>query len=240
MFDKLEKRLIFKGTIETVTPLHIGSGKPELELGEVDMPIIKDMNEQPYIPGSSLKGKTRAEAERILRKEGIYVCTPPNVRNMCGSNKNNPEEFCLCCKIFGTAATGGGISVASKTRFRDAYPTKKVETLMERTGTAIDRETGAVSKGALYSIEAVPAGTVFDLEIVAENLSDEELKLLCAALKSVEHSALGGSSSRGFGKVKITISNIIERTAKYYLGKEEEKRLSDEALKSWLAEKGCI
>jgi CRISPR-associated protein Csm3 len=237
LFEKLEKRLIFKGKIEAVTPLHIGSGKPEIELGEVDMPIIKDTNDQPYIPGSSLKGKTRAEAERILRKEGAYVCFPPDTRNMCGSRKGNPEEFCLCCKIFGTA---GEISVSSKTRFRDAYPTKKVETLLQRTGTAIDRETGTVSKGALYSIEAVPAGTVFDFEIVAENLTDEELKLLCAALKSVEHSALGGSSSRGFGKVKIDISSVVERTAKYYLGQEGEKEFSGESLKKWLGERGCL
>jgi CRISPR-associated protein Csm3 len=237
LFEKLEKRLVFKGKLEAITPLHIGSGKPEVELGEVDMPIIKDTHDQPYIPGSSLKGKTRAEAERILRKEGVYVCYPPDTRNMCGSTKDSPNDFCLCCKIFGTA---GNISVASKTRFRDAYPTGKVETLLERTGTAIDRETGTVSRGALYSIEAVPAGTVFDFEIVAENLNDEELKLLCAAVKSVEHSALGGSSSRGFGKVKIDIESVVERTAKYYLGKEEEKVLSGENLKKWLVEKGCV
>ena len=240
MFEKLEKRLIFRGTIQALTPLHIGSGKPEAELGEVDMPIIRDTNEQPYIPGSSLKGKTRAEAERILREEGTYVCLPPDVKNMCGSTKSNPNEFCPCCKIFGTAAAGGGLSVASKIRFRDAYPTKKVETLLERTGTAIDRQTGAVSRGALYSIQAVPAGTVFDFEIVSENLTDEELKLLCAALKSVEHSALGGSSTRGFGKVKINIDSVVERTAKYYLGKEDEKEFFGEALKNWLSEKGCI
>lgn len=240
MFEKLEKRLIFKGTIEAVTPLHIGSGKPELELGEVDMPIIKDANEQPYIPGSSLKGKTRAEAERLLRKEGIFVCTPPDVKSMCGTIKSNPDDFCLCCKIFGTAAAGGGTSVASKTRFRDSYPINKVETLLERTGIAIDRETGTVSRGALYSIEAVPAGTVFSFEVVTENLKDEELKLLIAALKSVEHSALGGSSSRGFGKVKINIETVVERSAGYYLGKEDEKQYSGEALKKWFAEKGCI
>lgn len=237
MFEKLEKRLIFRGTIEAVTPLHIGSGKPELELGEAERPIIKDIREQPYIPGSSFKGKTRAEAERILRQEGVFVCLPPDVRNMCGTTKNDPDTFCLCCKLFGTA---GRISVASKTRFRDAYPTKKVETLLSRTGTAIDRETGTVSRGALYSIEAAPAGTVFSFEIVAENLTAEELKLLCAALKSVEHSALGGSSTRGFGKVKIDINSVVERTAKYYLGKENEREFSGESLNKWLAERGCI
>jgi CRISPR/Cas system CSM-associated protein Csm3 (group 7 of RAMP superfamily) len=59
-------------------------------------------------------------------------------------------------------------------------------------------------------------------------------------LKSVEHSALGGSSSRGFGKVKINVDSVVERTAAYYLGKEGEKKYSGEALKKWLAERGCV
>lgn len=221
-FEKLEKRIIISGTLEALTPLHIGSGKPEIEVGGVEMPVLTDPNDQPYIPGSSLKGRVRAEAERIARQKGIEVCKPPDVKEMCGSKKRNIKDFCICCRIFGTAGT---ISVASKVKFRDAYPLDKVETLLERTGTAIDRETGTVHRGALYKIQAVPAGTKFGLEIVAENLSDEELKLLRAALKSVEDSALGGSSTRGFGKVKMDIEGVNERTAKYYLGEEEEKHV---------------
>ncbi|MFQ6075749.1 MAG: CRISPR-associated RAMP protein Csx7 [Candidatus Bathyarchaeia archaeon] len=233
-FEKLEKRVIFNGLLEAITPLHIGSGKPEIEIGEVDMPVLRDTNEQPYIPGSSLKGRTRAEAERMARKEGMFVCTPPNVKTMCGTLKRSPEEFCICCKIFGTAGT---TSVASKVRFRDAYPTERVETFLTRTGTAIDREKGSVAPGALYSIEGVPAGTNFNLEIVAENLSDEELKLFLAALKSVEDSALGGSSTRGFGKVKLHVDKVSTRTAKYYLGEEKEEVLEGEALRKWIEER---
>jgi len=113
-----------------------------------------------------------------------------------------------------------------------------VETL-SRVGIAIDRSTGTVAERALYTIEATPSGTIFGFEIVTENLTDEELKILCKALKSVDDSALGGSSTRGFGKVKINIERVVERSAGYYLGKEGEKELSGEALKSWLTEKGC-
>lgn len=234
VFEKLEKRIIMTGTIEAVTPLHIGSGKPEFEIGEADMPILTTPEGQPYIPGSSLKGRVRTEAERIARQKGMEVCKPPNVRNMCGSNKSRVDELCICCRIFGT--TGSNLSVASKVKFRDAYPLGKVETLLERAGIAIDREKGAVVKGALYTIQAVPAGAKFGLEIVAENLSDEELKLLKAALKSVEDSAVGGSSTRGFGKVRINISQVRERTAGYYLGEEEERVLEGEELKRWLGD----
>lgn len=237
MFERLRERLIISGTVEAVTPLHIGSGKPELEIGEVDMPILRTPDGQPYIPGSSLKGRVRSEAERIARERGMEVCNPPDTRAMCGTIKKDksPEEFCICCRIFGTA---GEVSVASKVKFRDAYPLGEVKSVLERTGIAIDRVKGTVAKGALYTIEAVPAGTKFGLEIVADNLSDDELKLLFAALKSVEDSALGGSSSRGFGKVKISISEVCRKTAGYYLGEEEEQRFRGEDLKRWLMEKG--
>lgn len=231
MFEKLEKRIIISGILEAVTPLHIGSGRPEVELGEVDLPVLTDPDGRPYVPGSSLKGRVRTEAERIARQKGMNVCKPPDVKNMCGSLKRNPDDFCICCRIFGTA---GDISVASKVKFRDAYPMSKVETLLERAGIAIDRDKGSVARGALYTIQAVPAGVHFSLEIVCENMSEDELRLLKAALKSVEDSALGGSSTRGFGKVKIKIDAVSERTAGFYLGEEEEKVLSGDELQRWL------
>lgn len=228
----MERRLILSGEIEAVTPLHIGSGKPDLDIGDVDMPVLRAPDGQPYIPGSSLKGRTRAEAERLAKSAGMEVCTPPAVDNMCGTLKRR-EEFCVACRIFGTA---GRISVASKVKFRDAYPLKPVGEMLQRTGTAIDRSTGTVSRGALYSTEAVPAGVKFGLEIVAENLQTEELRLLKAALKSVEDSALGGSSSRGFGKVAFHFSRLVERSAGFYLGSEKEKVVEGAGLEKWLRE----
>jgi len=128
VFEKLEKRLVLSGTLEAITPLHLGSGKPEIEIGEVEMPILRDPRGQPYIPGSSLKGKTRAEAEKIARQDGMDVCSPPNVNNMCGTIKRRMEDFCVCCRIFGTT---GMISQASKVKFRDTYPVKEIEELLE-------------------------------------------------------------------------------------------------------------
>src|SRR5919197_5929627 len=136
VFEKLSERLVIKGEIITQTPLHIGSGKKDIEIGEADMPIITDNLDQPYIPGSSIKGKVRAEAERIARQSNQFVCNPPNVRNMCGSLKSRPEDFCICCSVFGTAGASGGMSVASKVKFRDSYPVEQVDSLLTRAGTA--------------------------------------------------------------------------------------------------------
>jgi len=231
VFEKLEERMILNGTLTLKTPLHIGSQKTELDIEQVDLPVIKDTQGQPYIPGSSLKGKVRSEAERIARKEGKAVCTPPNTRNMCGTLKSSIESLCICCRIFGTA--GDNISVASKTRFRDAYPKQPVSGTNIRAGIAMDRSTGSVAKRALYSIESVPAGVTFGLEVVTENLTPDELKLLKAALTSFADSGLGGSVSRGMGKIHLDLESATVRTSKYYLGEEKERHLESQEFKTW-------
>ncbi|MEM2841530.1 MAG: CRISPR-associated RAMP protein Csx7 [Candidatus Bathyarchaeia archaeon] len=232
VFEKLEERVIINGTLTLLTPLHIGSPKTEIDLEKVDMPVLKDTQGQPYIPGSSLKGKIRSEAERIARKEGKTVCTPPNTKKMCGTI--TPNNLCICCRIFGTA--GENMSVASKVRFRDAYPHARVIETMTRAGIAMDRERGVVAQGALYSIEAIPQGTRFGFEMVTENLAKDEWKLLKAAINSFADAGLGGSVSRGMGKVKLDLESASRRTSKFYLGEEKERNLTDEEFKKWWSE----
>ncbi|RLF07152.1 MAG: CRISPR-associated RAMP protein, partial [Thermoprotei archaeon] len=181
VFERLNRRLIFEGHIKALTPLHVGSGRPELAKEErgIDLPVIRNVDGVPYIPGSSIKGRVRSEAERIARSAGYDICNPPDTDQMCGTLKRREEELCIICRIFGTA--GRNISRASKVRFRDALMMGDIppgEMRMEiRTGIALDRERGSVYRGALYTVEAVPAGSKFKLEMVADNLTDEELKL---------------------------------------------------------------
>ena len=44
--------------------LHIGAGDSEIHIGGIDNPVIKHpVSGEPYIPGSSLKGKIRSLLE---------------------------------------------------------------------------------------------------------------------------------------------------------------------------------
>ena len=64
---KLEHIFEINGQILTQTGLHIGGGKDSVEIGGMDQPIIKHpINKQPYIPGSSLKGKMRSMLENVF------------------------------------------------------------------------------------------------------------------------------------------------------------------------------
>jgi CRISPR-associated protein Csm3 len=55
------------GTIKLKSGLHIGAGNMEMHIGGTDSNVIKHPHTlQPYIPGSSVKGKTRSLLELSL------------------------------------------------------------------------------------------------------------------------------------------------------------------------------
>ena len=56
-------------TLVVETGLHIGGGGDNLDIGGLDKPVIRDpLTQQPYIPGSSIKGKLRSILERLFNK----------------------------------------------------------------------------------------------------------------------------------------------------------------------------
>ena len=62
-------KVIITSTLTAETGLHIGGGGETLNIGGIDKPVIRDpLTQQPYLPGSSLKGKMRATLERLLKK----------------------------------------------------------------------------------------------------------------------------------------------------------------------------
>jgi len=80
-FGALKTITDIEGVLVNETPIHIGKGAGGL--GEVDLPVEKDINNRPYIPGSSIKGSLRFLSE-ILAKTGNYkVCDPLNPKNLC-------------------------------------------------------------------------------------------------------------------------------------------------------------
>jgi CRISPR-associated protein Csm3 len=67
MIQKLIEIKELKGKIKLVSGLHIGAGNDEIHIGGIDNPVIKN-HDEPYIPGSSLKGKIRTLLEWYLGK----------------------------------------------------------------------------------------------------------------------------------------------------------------------------
>lgn len=87
------------GIIRLHTGLHIGAGSEATQIGGMDNPIIRQpLNQLPYIPGSSLKGKLRALHEL---SEGNFI--------QAGDDEGKPHKWCektscVTCCLFGAAA----------------------------------------------------------------------------------------------------------------------------------------
>ena len=66
---KLNGKIRIESTLLVETGLHIGGGGETLDIGGLDKPVIRDpLTQQPYLPGSSIKGKLRSILERLHNK----------------------------------------------------------------------------------------------------------------------------------------------------------------------------
>lgn len=208
---KLQEKITLKGTITTHTGLHIGGAKTSMDIGGLDLPVIKTPKGVPYIPGSSLKGKIRS---LLAKTEGSM-----DIRN--DSN--------ILRKMF------GGIEVKEQNKkqeitrliFRDAYFDEqafakdfpKGQVKLETDFTEIKTEnTIKRTKGTAENprtIERVPAGAIFHFEIVLDKYDNAEAKEILEKLKEgiklLNEDYLGGSGTRGYGKVEMKFDEESEK-----------------------------
>ncbi len=211
---KLLATKVFTGKLEVATGLHIGGSTEAIEIGGIDNPIIKHpVTHEPYIPGSSLKGKMRSQMEK---KEGKIE----NDGKPCGCGK----QACMVCRVFGPHFNPRHNLGPTRILVRDAMLSEESRREMQeamqagksyieiKTENIIDRNIGTAKHPRQQ--ERVPAGATFDLEIGVQVLDlDREQNMdvvgyVQKALKAVEESYIGGSGSRGYGKVRFTDLNL--------------------------------
>lgn len=213
---KFKKNIVLRGQIETLTGLHIGGSKEKLEIGGVDSPVIRDPNTSfPFIPGSSLKGKMRMLLEYAMEKVTAKGDT---------YESKDPDD--QICRVFGNfeKGTAGG---PTRLVVRDAYPSKQTVKMWEsldselqftelKPENTINRLTSEANPRFL---ERVVKGSFFDLEMiysVYDEKDEENLKLVYQALRLLEHSGLGGSISRGYGRVKFRFTEPVQVSVEDY------------------------
>jgi CRISPR-associated protein Csm3 len=221
---KLKKKIIIKGTLTLLSGLHIGDSKENVEIGGVDSPVIRRKdNNQPYIPGSSLKGKIRSLLEMALG-EGL---------NSKGETSFDYDSYVttdgkLMARLFGSAGNNG---LPSRILVRDASLTAKSVKALDKSEftdmpftevkfeNVINRLNGTAEHPR--QIERVPAGAEFEIEFVINVMEDADeekfMALLDAGLALLQHDYLGGSGTRGYGQVAIKLNEPIHKTAEAYL-----------------------
>lgn len=159
-------------------------------------------------------------------KSGLMPITrgePLQARHLKIDLSDEQRQECLkILKIFGSSgAYAETISELGPTRasFADCSLSEKSReerrTLFEiKSETAIDRIKGTAKSGSLRFIERVPADIAFDFSICLKILGkddDDLLDYLLNGLKLLEMDALGGSGSRGYGKIRFEFVDEIIR-----------------------------
>ena len=226
---KLKGYKHIKGIVEVVTGLHIGGSTTIIEIGGKDNPVIKHpITKEPYIPGSSLKGKMRSllEWELGLVDDREKVNGKDN-RDYGDVHKYNglncKQKNCPICVIFGTSADDAGLG-PTRLVVRDAvldenFKNRQREkdsawTVLDLTEDKYENTINRITARANpRNFERVISGVEFSFGVsyrVFENgdngkLDENLFKHVIEGLKLIQKDALGGAGSRGCGQIRFKI-----------------------------------
>lgn len=234
MFDRFTSRMELRGWLMAETAFRIGAGRSSEVLG-TDLPVVRDVQDKPYIPGSSFKGVLRSRLESLVRAvkdDRRLACRPTENTAWCitdaemGAQKDalaeqvrqrglrEQERDLLLTEWIEQRScllclTFGSPWLASKVFVRDLLVDERVwfGQFQVRDGVAIDRDTETADDGKLYDYEVVPSGSHFQCRLVVENAAAWQWGLVLLGLRAFETGsiALGGSKSRGLGWMKLVL-----------------------------------
>jgi len=218
---KLTKISMIEGKIELVSGLHIGGGDMEMHIGGTDNPVIKNpVNNQPYIPGSSIKGKMRSmmewhsgvvgatggrplsfgdigTLEQDVREDGKNI-----LRLFGGAPESNPDDALIQEIGLGRLSFWDCGLEPDWVQEMDDRNLMLTEVKMENS---INRIKGVADNPR--NTERVPAGSRFDFRLTLRQQEEDDLLTeILKGLRLLELSGIGGSGSRGYGK--ILFSNL--------------------------------
>jgi len=191
------------GVIHCISGLRVGGSDDLLQIGGTDLTCIKNpVTLQPYIPGSSIKGKMRSELEKKLGKFG-------------GRDGNEPCSCknCLVCRLFGPHKEPHHNLGPTRIIVRDALLLEGGQ-LELKPENVIDRKTGA----ALHprKVERVVADSKFGLKIGIQiwDLDDGAsyngssgaaalVEFVKDGLRELCNTGLGSGVSKGSGEIEL-------------------------------------
>ena len=198
------------GVLETKTGMHIGGSSAFSAIGAVDSPVIKDVrNGKPMVPGSSLKGKIRT---LLAKKYNEAVVNPDNdaecIRRVFGSAKKDKDN-----KVHASMIIVSDMFLMNEDEIRnrgiESFTEVKFENSINRaTAVANPRQIERAIKGLQFGIDMI-----YEVDNGKEDEVIDDIKLLAEGMKMLEYDYLGGSGSRGYGKVQF-----FDMTAKVVIG----------------------
>jgi CRISPR-associated protein Csm3 len=244
----LRGKIIITGAIEALTGLHIGGAAAGLDIGGIDNPVIRHpVTREPYIPGSSLRGKMRSLLDKHMGLQANkYIQRREPVVRVHECEQEQEYRTCAVCQIFGVTPGDQRREWThlrpSRLLVRDVLLSQQHEATQRlreaktdlpftevKWEAAIDRITAAAVP---RQNERVPAGAIFYPFEMVYNLFDlngsgveDDIKWLPHVFKGMElleDDYLGGYGSRGAGKVAFRDLKVVFKSRAYYEGKVVE------------------
>jgi len=213
--------LTWTGEIETLTPLHIGGGDAadissfrqagtQGEAGLVET-VQRDGRNNPFIPGSSLKGILRRAFEEGLAADASLFATlgAHPVASLFGEIKNDGAGQAGPLWVYDAPM------IKAPVQMQDA-PCAGVRTAsFVAARTAVDAESGTAEDHLLFRHEMVAPGAVFRLRLALRvpSARDGDVENLAAAIAGLLELAGGGmglgkGQTGGHGRVRITPGSV--------------------------------
>ena len=207
---------ILEATLILETGLHIGGGDSEIHIGGIDNEVIKHpVSGEPYIPGSSLKGKIRSLLEW---KSGAVQEAPLGKTEYDRAQNEQQQAVKAILQLFGISGdtqNEGFQKEIGHTRvsfwdcplnkdYADRLREDNLPLTEAKSENRINRIAGTAQDPR--QTERVPAGARFDFKLTIKEFDGDDEALsdtLLQGLKLLEWDSLGGSGSRGYGKVKL-------------------------------------
>lgn len=213
-------------TLTVVTGLRVGGSQETMEISGLDNPIVRNpANAEPYIPGSSIKGRMRSLAEWYFGElPGLWTQNPKHFGDV-----TQPDPQARTARVFGLPAKSVGqqasdaekkaytrgptrlvvrdahLAQAWRDQFRAGRPVTEVKSensINRLTSMANPRPMERVLPGVQFEVEML--FRVFDVDGDGGAGDEQDFKdVLLVAMKLAEADALGGGSSRGNGKFRL-------------------------------------
>ena len=172
--------------IHLKTGLHIGASNAFAAIGATDSPVIKDpITNYPIIPGSSIKGKMRSLLAKVYNE------------TLASSPDHSSKKFRIGRLIFRDAFLINADELDKKGA--RGYTEVKFENTIDRiTAEANPRQIERAIRESVFNFELI-----YEITDESAEQAEEDLKVIVDGLKLLELDYLGGSGSRGYGKVSF-------------------------------------
>jgi len=204
------------GTLRVVSGLHVGSNSEEIGRAQVT-PFVRDEKGRPFVPGSTLKGAIRSQAQIGITTftdgadGAIWACDFPESLDreslsFCLRAKDASGP-CAVCSLFGSTLNSSRV-FASDLKLCDEWS----ESLMQHRATlGVSRRFRRGIEGSGRRIEIIPPGVDFRFEILVSEPLDWELGLLFWVMERLSggFGRLGGGRRLGLGHVNPQVTQVV-------------------------------